>query len=83
MKLKVAFALLITFFSLYLVSQNIPIQQVGPTKDGGFLLNSGWVIHPAGGRLDVDTFPMKGCCVAGWPISARPEWRLHWPPRLA
>jgi DNA-binding beta-propeller fold protein YncE len=59
MKLKITFALLITFFAVYLVSQNIPIQQVGPTKDGGFLLNSGWVIHPAGRQVDVDTFPMR------------------------
>jgi DNA-binding beta-propeller fold protein YncE len=32
---------------------------VGPLPDGGFLLNSGWVIRPAGAQVDVDTFPMR------------------------
>ena len=42
-----------------LVSQNARRQQVGPTPDGGFLLNTGWKIKPAGQQLDVDTLPMS------------------------
>ncbi|MBV8069753.1 MAG: beta-propeller fold lactonase family protein [Acidobacteriaceae bacterium] len=34
-------------------------QQVGPLPDGGFLLNSGWTLRPAGQQVAVDTFPMS------------------------
>src|SRR5579875_3094856 len=34
-------------------------QKVGPLPDGGFLLNSGWTIRPAGDQVPVDTFPMS------------------------
>src|SRR5688572_24370373 len=44
----------------YLVSQSSPPrEQVGPTPDGGFLLNSGWKITPAGKQVPLDTFPMS------------------------
>jgi DNA-binding beta-propeller fold protein YncE len=33
--------------------------QVGPLPGGGFLLNSGWTIHPAGEQTPVGTFPMS------------------------
>ncbi len=33
-------------------------QKVGKLPDGGFLLNSGWTIRPAGEQVPVDTFPM-------------------------
>ncbi len=33
--------------------------RVGPLPDGGFLLNSGWTIRPAGQQVPVDTFPMS------------------------
>ncbi|MGA7415583.1 MAG: bifunctional YncE family protein/alkaline phosphatase family protein [Bryobacteraceae bacterium] len=42
-----------------LVSQETPLVQVGPLKDGGFLLNSGWVLRPAGEQVAVDTLPMR------------------------
>jgi len=34
-------------------------EKVGPLPDGGFLLNSGWTIRPAGQQVPVDTFPMS------------------------
>jgi DNA-binding beta-propeller fold protein YncE len=39
--------------------QNSPVEKVGPLPDGGFLLNSGWTIRPAGEQVPVDTFPMS------------------------
>ena len=39
--------------------QNITPMRVGPLQDGGFLLNSGWTIRPAGQQIPVDTFPMS------------------------
>ncbi|HEY1947719.1 MAG TPA: bifunctional YncE family protein/alkaline phosphatase family protein [Bryobacteraceae bacterium] len=33
-------------------------QKTGPQADGGFLLNNGWTIHPAGEQVPVGTFPM-------------------------
>ena len=42
-----------------LVSQPAPREQVGPLQTGGFLLNSGWKLTPAGTQVDVDTFPMS------------------------
>jgi DNA-binding beta-propeller fold protein YncE len=59
MKLKLAVALLTIFPAIYLVSQDNPISRVGPLPGGGFLLNSGWTIHPAGQQVPVDTFPMR------------------------
>ncbi|MGH9719753.1 MAG: beta-propeller fold lactonase family protein, partial [Bryobacteraceae bacterium] len=42
-----------------LVSQPAPREQVGPLTGGGFLLNSGWRLLPAGRQIPVDTFPMS------------------------
>src|SRR5688572_26435317 len=45
--------------AVYLVSQSsTPRQQVGPLEGGGFLLNSGWKLQPAGRQVPLDTFPM-------------------------
>ena len=33
--------------------------QVGPEPDGGFLLNTGWHIHPAGKTIPLSTLPMS------------------------
>ena len=41
------------------VSQPAPVSKVGPLPGGGFLLNSGWKILPAGKQTPVDTFPMS------------------------
>lgn len=42
-----------------LSSQPAPREQVGPLPDGGFLLNSGWRLSPAGKQVALDTFPMS------------------------
>ncbi len=42
-----------------LVSQPAPREQVGPLPDGGFLLNNGWRVQPAGKQIPLDTFPMS------------------------
>src|SRR6476469_6496999 len=34
-------------------------EKVGPLPDGGFLLNSGWTIRPAGEQVPLGTFPMS------------------------
>lgn len=41
-----------------LASQPEPREQVGPLPDGGFLLNSGWRLEPAGKQIPLDTLPM-------------------------
>ncbi|MBV9766532.1 MAG: bifunctional YncE family protein/alkaline phosphatase family protein [Acidobacteriaceae bacterium] len=47
------------------VSQKAPQERVGPLADGGFLLNSGWTIRPAGQQVPVDTFPMRSAVSDG------------------
>jgi YVTN family beta-propeller protein len=42
-----------------LCSQPAPREQVGPLLGGGFLLNSGWRLLPAGKQIPLDTFPMS------------------------
>jgi YVTN family beta-propeller protein len=44
--------------ALVLMSQPEPVMRVGPLPSGGFLLNSGWTVRPAGRQIAVDTFPM-------------------------
>src|SRR5262245_13345793 len=34
-------------------------QRVGPLPDGGFLLNNGWRLKPAGKQIPLDTLPMS------------------------
>jgi YVTN family beta-propeller protein len=51
------------FFGLILlaavvVSQPEPREQVGPLSGGGYLLNSGWRLEPAGRQIPLDTLPM-------------------------
>src|SRR5580700_1801460 len=40
-------------------SQPAPREQVGPLRDGGFLLNSGWRVKPAGTEIPLDTLPLS------------------------
>jgi DNA-binding beta-propeller fold protein YncE len=40
-------------------SQPPPREQAGPLADGGFLLNSGWRVKPAGVQIPLDTLPMS------------------------
>jgi DNA-binding beta-propeller fold protein YncE len=39
-------------------SQREPREQVGPIPGGGFLLNSGWRLQPAGKQIPLSTLPM-------------------------
>ena len=45
--------------AVLLSSQPAPRERVGPWPGGGFLLNSGWRIQPAGQQVPLDTFPMS------------------------
>jgi len=40
-------------------SQPVPREKVGFLPDGGFLLNSGWRVKPAGTQVPLDTLPMS------------------------
>src|ERR1700735_2716664 len=55
------FALVVVLFSLaaLLSSQTAPREQVGPLSTGGFLLNSGWRLQPAGKQIALDTLPLS------------------------
>lgn len=44
--------------ALLLSSQPAPREQVGPLAGGGFLLNSGWRLRPAGKQVPLGTLPM-------------------------
>jgi len=62
MKKLIAVLLLVVAGSLAIrlaISQHAIQQRVGPLPDGGFLLNSGWAIRPAGQQVGVGTFPMS------------------------
>lgn len=41
-----------------LTSQQAPPERVGPLPGGGFLLNSGWLLRPAGEQVPLSTMPM-------------------------
>src|SRR5580698_9199139 len=45
--------------ALFSSSQPPPREQVGPLANGGFLLNSGWRVKPAGTQIPLDTLPMS------------------------
>jgi DNA-binding beta-propeller fold protein YncE len=60
MRLHVIFAAFILLATALLSSsQPPPREQVGPLADGGYLLNSGWRVKPAGAQIALDTLPMS------------------------
>ncbi len=60
MKLHVLLAALILIVAALLSSsQPPPREQVGPLAGGGYLLNSGWRVKPAGVQIPLDTLPMS------------------------
>src|ERR1700678_3258106 len=60
MRLHVVFAAFILIAAALLSSsQPPPREQVGPLADGGFLLNTGWRVKPAGVQIPLDTLPMS------------------------
>jgi YVTN family beta-propeller protein len=54
-----ALAVVVLALCALLGSQNAPREQVGPLPGGGFLLNSGWRLEPAGKQIPLDTLPMS------------------------
>ena len=45
--------------AVLLSSQQAPPERVGPLAAGGFLLNNGWRVTPAGKQVPLDTLPMS------------------------
>ncbi|HKD05386.1 MAG TPA: alkaline phosphatase family protein [Bryobacteraceae bacterium] len=58
MNIRIALPIL-ALGSLALISQTSSPERVGLMSDGGFLLNSGWRIKPAGAQIPVESFPMS------------------------
>src|SRR6185295_17364232 len=58
-RMKPILLILLLSAAAVLVSQPAPREQVGPLPSGGFLLNSGWSITPAGNQVPVGTLPMS------------------------
>ena len=56
---RIALGIVLLALGALLGSQTAPREQVGPLADGGFLLNSGWRLDPAGKQLPLDTLPMS------------------------
>jgi YVTN family beta-propeller protein len=48
-----------TLTAVVLCSQPAPRELVGPLAGGGFLLNSGWRLQPAGRQIPLGSFPMS------------------------
>jgi DNA-binding beta-propeller fold protein YncE len=57
--MKLILLILLLSMAVLLVSQPAPREQVGPLPSGGFLLNSGWRLQPAGHQVPVGTLPMS------------------------
>ena len=57
--MKWKFALTLVLLASFLGSQTATRERVGPLPDGGFLLNSGWRVNPAGKQIPLDSLPMS------------------------
>jgi DNA-binding beta-propeller fold protein YncE len=60
-KAVIPILLTVLFLSLAALvgSQPAPPERVGPVAGGGFLLNSGWLVRPAGRQVPLDTLPLS------------------------
>jgi DNA-binding beta-propeller fold protein YncE len=56
--LRYAVPALLLLSAGWLVSQQASPERVGPLPGGGFLLNSGWLLRPAGEQIPLSTMPM-------------------------
>lgn len=56
---RIALVAVLLALCALLGSQTAPREQVGPLAGGGFLLNSGWKLDPAGKQIPLDTLPMS------------------------
>ena len=52
------FAAILISLAALVRTQPSPREQVGPLPGGGFLLNTGWRVAPAGKQVPLDTLPM-------------------------
>jgi hypothetical protein len=59
MSRSVFYVLGVGLLGLVLYSQQPRRQTVGPQPEGGFLLNTGWRIRPAGTKIPLSTLPMS------------------------
>jgi DNA-binding beta-propeller fold protein YncE len=57
--MRLAGILAVLSLAAFLASQPAPREQVGPLANGGYLLNSGWQVRPAGRQVPLGTFPMS------------------------
>jgi len=57
--MKFVAVLVLLALAVLLSSQPAPPERVGPLPGGGFLLNSGWRLRPAGTQVPLGTFPMS------------------------
>ena len=73
---RVALAAGVALTAALLCSQSSPREQVGPLPGGGFLLNSGWKLDPAGKQMPARHLPDGHRAFAGRKVPARAEWRL-------
>ena len=63
--MKIALGILVVgVLAMSVSSQPEPREQVGPLPGGGFLLNSGWRLMPAGRQIPLDTLPMASALSA-------------------
>jgi DNA-binding beta-propeller fold protein YncE len=62
---RLALVAAVVSLAMLLISQPAPREQVGPLPNGGFLLNSGWRLQPAGRQVALDTFPMAAALSPG------------------
>ncbi|MBV9505582.1 MAG: bifunctional YncE family protein/alkaline phosphatase family protein [Acidobacteriia bacterium] len=51
--------LFVSLLASVVLSQPEPRERVGPLPNGGFLLNSGWRLEPAGKQIPLDTLPLS------------------------
>jgi DNA-binding beta-propeller fold protein YncE len=57
--MRFSLVLVVLSLAVLLSSQPPPIEQAGPLEGGGFLLNSGWRLRPAGKQVPLSTLPMS------------------------
>lgn len=56
--LRLSLPALLCLTAGWLASQPPQPERVGPLPEGGFLLNSGWLLRPAGEQIPLSTMPM-------------------------
>ena len=57
--IPIALAALFLSLAALVGSQPAPPERVGPVANGGYLLNSGWVVRPVGKQIPLETLPLS------------------------